>query len=70
MVMKILKWFRIPAGSPPKFNHLQLLGSYEKAVSKLKQSVYTSDLATDVSDVEREKSRKMRFEFFTVYSIR
>ena len=40
---------------------LVVLVSYEKAVSKMKQAMYTSDLATDASDAEREKSRKLRF---------
>lgn len=34
--------------------------TYEKAMEKLKKATYTSDLATDASDVERAKSRIQR----------
>jgi len=37
----------------------------------MKTAMYLSDIATDTSDKEREKSRKIRFEYFSnVYIIR
>jgi len=41
--------------------YLSVLATYEKAISKMKVAMYTSDLATDISDKEHEKSRKLRF---------
>jgi len=48
-----------------------VVASYEKAISKMKTAMYLSDIASDTSDKEREKSRKIRFEYFSnVYIIR
>ena len=37
-----------------------MLERYEKAVSKMKEAMINTDVATDISDIERQKSRKKR----------
>lgn len=46
-----------------------LIDDFEKATSKLGLACQTSDVATDASDIEREKSRQRRYHVVNLLCI-